>query len=104
VLFEIPVAAASSASYGAELIDDQVVAADRGFVVRLGGGCMLTARRLLIATGARDQLPDIPGVRERWGRDLLHCPYCHGWEVRDQPLAVLGTHPGAAHHALLVRQ
>ncbi|MEJ7718938.1 MAG: hypothetical protein WKF58_00030 [Ilumatobacteraceae bacterium] len=50
------------------------------------------------------ELPDIPGVRERWGRDLLHCPYCHGWEVRDQPLGVLGTIPGSVQHALLVRQ
>ena len=44
------------------------------------------------------------GVRERWGRDLLHCPYCHGWEVRDQPLGVLGALPGSVLHALLVRQ
>ena len=53
----------------------------------------LTARRLLLATGAVDELPEIPGARERWGRDFLHCPYCHGWEVRDQPLGVLGTVP-----------
>ncbi len=90
--------------YGVELIDDRVVAAERGFAVRLGSGRVLTARRLLIATGVRDELPDIPGVRQRWGRDLLHCPYCHGWEVRDQPVGVLGTQPGAAEHALLVRQ
>ena len=57
-----------------------------------------------MATGLRDQLPDIPGVRERWGRDLLHCPYCHGYEVRDQPLGVLGGAPEAVLHALLVRQ
>ena len=63
-----------------------------------------TARRVLIATGLSDALPDIPGVRERWGRDLLHCPYCHGWEVRDQPLGVLGTNPAAVEHALLIRQ
>lgn len=95
---------AETAGYGVELIDDRVVAAERGFVIRLGGGRVLAARRLLIATGVRDDLPDIPGVRERWGRDLLHCPYCHGWEVRDQPIGVLGTQPGAAQHALLVRQ
>ena len=65
---------------------------------------VLTARRILVATGVRDELPDIPGVRERWGRDLLHCPYCHGWEVRDQPLGVLGTQPGSVQHAQLVRQ
>ena len=90
--------------YGVELIRDRVTAIDSGFVVRLAGGRLLHARRLLIATGVTDELPDLPGVRERWGRDLLHCPYCHGWEVRDQPLGVLGTLPGSVQHALLVRQ
>ncbi|WP_080047221.1 NAD(P)/FAD-dependent oxidoreductase [[Actinomadura] parvosata] len=74
------------------------------FTVRLAGGQVLGARRVLVATGLRDELPDLPGVRERWGKDVLHCPYCHGYEVRDQPLAVLGTHPGAVHQALLLRQ
>ncbi|MGR6923487.1 NAD(P)/FAD-dependent oxidoreductase [[Actinomadura] parvosata] len=74
------------------------------FTVRLAGGQVLGARRILVATGLRDELPDLPGVRERWGKDVLHCPYCHGYEVRDQPLAVLGTHPGAVHQALLLRQ
>jgi thioredoxin reductase len=92
------------AGYGVELVDDTVSAIEPGFVVRLAGGRELTARRILIATGLRDELPDLPGVKERWGRDLLHCPYCHGWEVRDQPLGVLGTHPAAAQHAQLVRQ
>jgi thioredoxin reductase len=90
--------------YGAELIDDRVAAIDDGFVVRLARGRALGARRILVATGVRDELPDLPGVRERWGRDLLHCPYCHGWEVRDQPLGGLGTRPDAVQHALLVRQ
>jgi thioredoxin reductase len=62
------------------------------------------ARRLLVTTGLVDELPDIPGLRERWGRDVLHCPYCHGWEARDQPIGVLGTGPFAAHQALLFRQ
>ena len=53
---------------------------------------------------AVDELPDIPGARERWGRDFLHCPYCHGWEVRDQPIGVLGTGPGSVDHAHLLRQ
>ena len=64
----------------------------------------MPARRILVATGVSDELPNIPGVRERWGRDLLHCPYCHGWEVRDQPIGVLGTQPGSVQHAQLVRQ
>ena len=90
--------------YGVELIEDVVVDIDDGFVVRLAGGPVLKARRLLVSTGARDELPEISGVRERWARDLLHCPYCHGWEVRDQPIGVLGTNPGSVQHALLVRQ
>jgi thioredoxin reductase len=62
------------------------------------------ARRLLVTTGLADELPDVPGVAERWGRDVLHCPYCHGWEVRGQVIAVLATGPGAVHQALLFRQ
>ncbi len=92
------------AGYGVELLADQVAEVEPGFAVRLAGGRVLNARRVLVATGVRDELPDIPGVRERWGRDLLHCPYCHGWEVRDQPIGVLGTVPGSVHHAQLVRQ
>jgi thioredoxin reductase len=64
----------------------------------------MSARRLLLATGATDVLPEVPGASERWGRDLLHCPYCHGWEVRDQPLGVLAMGPGSLEHAHLVRQ
>jgi thioredoxin reductase len=95
---------AEVAGYGGTLIDDTVVDVAPGFSVRLAGGWSLHARRILIATGLRDELPDIPGVWERWGRDLLHCPYCHGYEVRDQPLGVLGGTPEAVQHALLVRQ
>lgn len=90
--------------YGVELVSDQVLGIDPGFVVRVAGGRPVTARRILMATGVGDELPDVPGVRQRWGKDLLHCPYCHGWEVRGQPLGVLGALPGSAQHALLVRQ
>ncbi|MEP7092175.1 MAG: NAD(P)/FAD-dependent oxidoreductase [Nocardioidaceae bacterium] len=80
----------------------------RWFDVVLEDGPALRTRRVLVTTGLRDQVPDIPGVRERWGRDLLHCPYCHGYEVRDQPLGVLGGHPDALDqvisHAHLIRQ
>ena len=95
---------AEVAGYGGSLIDDTVVDVAPGFCVRLAGGSSLHARRILVATGLRDELPDIAGVGERWGRDLLHCPYCHGWEVRDQPLGVLGGSPEAVQHALLARQ
>jgi thioredoxin reductase len=74
------------------------------FQVLLSDGQQLHARRILVAAGLRDELPEIPGVEERWGRDLLHCPYCHGYEVRDQQLGVLGGTPEAVQHALLVRQ
>jgi thioredoxin reductase len=95
---------AEVSGYGGRLIDDTVVEVAPGFLVRLAGGSSLHARRVLVATGLRDELPDLPGVRERWGRDLLHCPYCHGLEVRDQPLGVLGGSPEAVQHALLIRQ
>jgi thioredoxin reductase len=90
--------------YGGRLISATVVGIEAGCQVLLTNGTKLTARRIIVATGLRDELPDIPGVRERWGRDLLHCPYCHGYEVRDQPLGVLGGTPDTAQHALLIRQ
>ena len=102
------------ARYGGHLISGTVVSvtpsasaaiASRGhFDVALDDGRSLRTRRVLVTTGLRDDLPDIPGVRERWGRDLLHCPYCHGYEVRDQPVGVLGGTPEAIAHANLVRQ
>jgi len=76
----------------------------RWFDVMLEDGGTLRTRRVLVTTGLHDDIPDIPGVRERWGRDLLHCPYCHGWEVRDQPLGVLGGTPEAVAHAHLIRE
>jgi thioredoxin reductase len=95
---------AEVAGYGVEFVSDHVAAIEPGFHVHLATGDVLPARRILLATGVTDELPDIAGVHERWGRDLLHCPYCHGWEVRDEPLGVLGTLPGSVQHALLVRQ
>jgi thioredoxin reductase len=101
------------AGYGGELVPGTVThvrpvsADDEGrprFETTLGDGRVLHARRVLITTGLRDAVPDLPGVAERWGRDLLHCPYCHGYEVRDEPLGVLGGSPEAVQHALLVRQ
>jgi thioredoxin reductase len=93
-----------AAAYGVELIPGRVASIERGFTIALDDGETLEARRILIATGATDGLPSIPGLRERWGKDVLHCPYCHGWEVRDQPLAVLGSGPGSVEHAQLVRE
>ncbi len=75
-----------------------------GFALDLADGRVLRARRLLIATGLADELPALPGLAERFGRDVLHCPYCHGWEVRDQAIGVLATGPMAVQQALLWRQ
>ena len=74
--------------------------------VRSGGGESRTvrARRVVLATGLVDVLPDVPGLAPRWGRDVLHCPFCHGWEVRDQAVGVLATHPMALHQVMLFRQ
>jgi thioredoxin reductase len=90
--------------YGVEFITGDVVTVEPGFSVVLADGTTLTTRRLLIATGATDEFPPLPGLRGRWGKDFLHCPYCHGWEVRDQPLGVLGTNSGSVEHAHLIRQ
>jgi thioredoxin reductase len=90
--------------YGVDVVDERVVHATAGFELRLAGGRTVEARQVLLATGAIDDLPDILGARERWGRDFLHCPYCHGWEVRDEPIGVLGTGPGSVQHAHLLRQ
>ena len=82
-----------------------VVRCDRsGFQVLLADGGRVSGRRLLVATGLRDELPDIPGLAERWARDVLHCPYCHGWEVADQQLAVLWNGPETVRYAQIVRQ
>ena len=60
--------------------------------------------RSVIATGLTDELPAVPGLAERFGRDVVHCPYCHGWEVRDLPTGVFATSPLSAHQALMVTQ
>ncbi len=92
------------AAYGVDFVPVQVTSIEPGFSIHLAGGKALQTRRVLIATGATDELPPIPGLRERWGKDFLHCPYCHGWEVRDRPLGVLGTSAASVEHAQLIRQ
>ncbi len=72
--------------------------------MRTTDGRVTRARRVLVTTGLQDRLPDIPGVAERWGRDVLHCPYCHGYEVRDQAVGILAVGPLAGHAAGLWRQ
>jgi thioredoxin reductase len=94
------------AGYGGDVVTGRVASAERtgeGFRICLADGPPVSARRLLVTTGLVDELPDIPGVRELWGSDVLHCPYCHGWDVRDRPIGVLGG-PFGVHQALLWRQ
>jgi thioredoxin reductase (NADPH) len=100
---------AEVAGYAGEVVSGRVTSARRqedgtDITVVLDDGQEVRARRLLLATGLIDELPDVPGVRDRWGRDVLHCPYCHGWEVRDQAIGVLGGGPMAVHQALMWRQ
>ncbi|OLT40064.1 thioredoxin reductase [Saccharomonospora sp. CUA-673] len=102
-------------SYGGEVVTAEVDAVhpatstdpdndDPAFTVSTSEGRMLHARRVLVTTGLVDELPDIAGLRHRWGRDVVHCPYCHGWEVRDRAIGVLANGPMALHQVSLFRQ
>lgn len=75
-----------------------------GIVVSLDDGSVHSSRSVIVSSGLADELPDIPGLAERWGSTVLHCPYCHGWEFRDQRLAVLATSSMSLHQVELVRQ
>lgn len=96
------------AGYGGEVVADRVTAVERlpdgAFLVSRADGPAVRARRLLVTTGLVDELPDVAGLAERWGRDVLHCPFCHGWEARDEPIAILATSPMYAHAVGLWRQ
>ena len=89
----------------AELRHDEATRAeaqDGGFRVSVRAGESLHARRLIIASGVVDELPDLPGLRSRWGASVLHCPYCHGYEVADRRLGVLAVGDMSVHQALLL--
>ncbi|TCG03447.1 thioredoxin reductase [Paraburkholderia steynii] len=72
------------------------------FFVTQSDGTTLSADRLILATGVRDELPSLPGIEERWGQSVLHCPYCHGYEIGGKRLGVLATHSLSFHQAMLV--
>jgi thioredoxin reductase len=76
---------------------------DAGFVLDLADGSRELAPRVLLATGMDYHLPELPGIAERWGRSVFHCPFCHGWEVRDRTLGVLDRGARGVHRALLLR-
>jgi thioredoxin reductase len=92
--------------YGVEIRPGRVTAITgevNDFTVHLEDG-RLGAARVVVATGLRDRLPDIPGVHELWGGRVLSCPYCDGWENRDRSIAVLGHNSWSVHTALLLTQ
>lgn len=92
-------------AYGNDVVTGEVTAieaVDGGYRVATATDAW-TARRLLVTTGLVDVLPELPGLAELWGRDVVHCPYCFGWEVRDQPIGILGGDHGAM-QALMWRQ
>ncbi|MDR6417380.1 NAD(P)/FAD-dependent oxidoreductase [Pseudarthrobacter sulfonivorans] len=94
-------------SYGGTVVDGEAVSAHLspdGFEVILGDDRRFSGRRLLVTTGLTDELPPINGLQEQWGKGVVHCPYCHGWEIRGQRIGVLGTGPLSVHQALLFRQ
>jgi thioredoxin reductase/SAM-dependent methyltransferase len=93
--------------YGGEVIAgrvSRVTRMDESFRLDLVGGHSIVARRVLAATGLIDDLPDIDGVAEHWGRDVIHCPFCHGFEVRDRRIVQIVTHPMGLHTTGLFRQ
>ncbi|MDQ0827528.1 thioredoxin reductase [Arthrobacter sp. B2I5] len=95
------------ARYGGTMASGFVRSASRDgdrFVLALDDGSTRVARRLLIASGIMDELPDLPGVADRWGRDVLYCPYCHGWEIRNQRIGVLAADSHSVMQALTFRQ
>ena len=75
-----------------------------GFSVRLATGEAIESARLVLAFGLSDELPAIPGLAERWGHSVLHCPYCHGYEFSGQRLGVLNVSPMSVHQAMLIAE
>jgi len=95
------------ASYGVVVETAEVAEVDdEGDLLRIvrADGAIERARAIVVATGIRDELPEIPGLAALWGRSVLHCPYCHGWEVADRRLGVLATSPASIHQIELARQ
>ncbi|RJG46717.1 NAD(P)/FAD-dependent oxidoreductase [Mesorhizobium sp. DCY119] len=89
----------------AKIVDglaDKAEATDFGLRIGIDSGETFEASRLILATGVRDTLPDIPGLAEQWGKTVLHCPYCHGYEVAIGALGVLATGPMAIHQAQMI--
>ncbi|MBZ9976090.1 NAD(P)/FAD-dependent oxidoreductase [Mesorhizobium sp. BR-1-1-10] len=82
--------------------DKAIANSSSDFEITTDGGETFGAARLVLATGVRDILPEVPGLAQQWGRTVLHCPYCHGYEVSTGPLGVLATGPMSMHQAQLI--
>lgn len=88
-----------------EIMQDKVTAAvkkDGHFQLSTASGKQITARSIILATGVKDVLPDIEGVKNLWGNKIIHCPYCHGWENKDKPVAIVANGEDAFHYAMMV--
>ena len=99
--------------YGGRVVLGEVISAepsdpssdgDLRFAVTLADGRRISTRRILVATGLTDVLPEVSGLDAHWGSSVIHCPYCHGYEVRDQPVGILAVGGASAGQALLFRQ
>ncbi|UYQ76107.1 NAD(P)/FAD-dependent oxidoreductase [Glutamicibacter sp. JL.03c] len=98
---------AEAENYGAKIVagavDSLTGSLEQGFTVNVDQQAF-TAERIVLATGLKDELPKIPGLQEAWGTSAIHCAYCHGWEVRDQEILVIGCGPMSAHQAMMFQQ
>jgi len=98
---------AEALTYGADILKARVTEAkpaDEYYALTLDDDRIITAQQLVIATGVYDELPDIAGLEARWGRDVVHCPYCHGWEIRDRHIGVIATSRESVYQAMLFQQ
>lgn len=93
-------------SYGVAIVNSAVTSVrstSRSVIMELGDGTTIGAAAMLIATGVHDDLPSLDGLADRWGKSVFNCPFCDGWEHRDQPVVVIDAAPGADHLASMLR-
>lgn len=99
-------------AYGVQFLDASVISAQNdgqapeslGFVLETSVGVSIEAKRIVIATGLTDVLPEIPGLADGWGETVIHCPYCHGYEVRGENIGIIGTTAMSYHQAMMFSQ
>ncbi|MDN5657828.1 NAD(P)/FAD-dependent oxidoreductase [Brevibacterium sandarakinum] len=99
-------------AYGVQFLDASVISAQHdgqapeslGFVLETSAGVSIEAKRIVIATGLTDVLPEIPGLADGWGETVIHCPYCHGYEVRGENIGIIGTTAMSYHQAMMFSQ